>query len=174
MLSSSHFSFKTGRGDAKDGGFDEYLNDVVGFFIIEAVVMNSTLNFRPREKVSKRVECLYPQVEALWEMAVTHVTGVITENLNECNDSDVFLDIKLSVILFMQTLEGFGYNVSKLSELMISLFDRYAELMKSNCGEKIAKIIEDDEYAPMTVGNKIELKEVMDAILVHEFLNCKE
>lgn len=46
-LSNSHFQFKSGKIDE----FEYYLYDIIGFFIIEATVINTTQNFRPRGKV---------------------------------------------------------------------------------------------------------------------------
>jgi len=125
------------------------LHDVVGYFIIESVVVNTTTNFRPNAKV-----------ELLWDAALSNVNALISANLKECADPDLFLEIKLMVILFMQTLEAYSYPVTKLTDLMISLFDRYADLLKCACEVEILGIIEGDEYAPMMVNSKEELDEV--------------
>lgn len=95
--------------------FDQFLHEVIGYFIIESVVVQTTSNFRPVQKV-----------ETLWENAIQSVNDLIVANLKECSNPSLFLTIKHTVILFMQTLEGYAYKVTKLTDLMISLFDVYA------------------------------------------------
>ncbi|KAJ3293592.1 hypothetical protein HK104_004344 [Borealophlyctis nickersoniae] len=148
LVLAARFSFK----DGDLTGFQTYLHDVVGFFIIEAVVLNSTENFRSRTGV-----------ELLWENATDKMTQVITESLQDCGDPDLFLSIKLLVIAFIHTMEGYGYEVRQLMDLMLSLLDRYAELMKLQCSERVVEIIEDDEYAPMVVHNEEEFETVLKA-----------
>ena len=52
--------------------FHVYLNEIVGFFIIESIVMNTTQNFRHRGSV-----------DTLWEMSINHVNQVITDKLQQ-------------------------------------------------------------------------------------------
>ncbi|KAJ3054452.1 hypothetical protein HK097_001794 [Rhizophlyctis rosea] len=146
LVLAAKFSFK----DSNLTGFQIYLHDVVGFFIVEAVILNSTENFRSRAGV-----------EALWDASTEKMTRVIRESLQDCEDPDLFLEIKLLVLSFIHTMEGFGYAVSSLMDLMLSLLDRYAELMKLKCSERIMEIIEDDEYAPMIVNTAEEYREVI-------------
>ncbi|KAI9202810.1 exocyst complex subunit Sec15-like-domain-containing protein [Polychytrium aggregatum] len=135
--------------DEKLENFSTYLNDIVGFFIIEAMILNTTQNFRSRGNI-----------EGLWKMAVEKINLVITESLHDCQNPKLFLNIKVMVGVFIRTIEGYGYAVNKLTDLIVSLFDRYAELMKLSCCETIIKIIEDDEYAPLVVQTPEELKDV--------------
>ncbi|KAJ3045438.1 hypothetical protein HDV00_010308 [Rhizophlyctis rosea] len=148
LVLAARFTFKDGNLQ----GFQTYLHDVVGFFIIEAVILNSTENFRSRAGV-----------EALWDTATEKMTQVITESLQDCEDPDLFLSIKLLVLSFIHTMEGFGYAVSSLMDLMLSLLDRYAELMKLKCAERIMELIDEDEYAPMVVNTEEEYKTVINA-----------
>ncbi|KAJ3086346.1 hypothetical protein HK102_013250 [Quaeritorhiza haematococci] len=148
LVLSSSFSFSEGNLS----GFENYLHDIVGFFIIEAVVMNSTQNFRSRGSV-----------ETLWETATDQINKVISSSLQDCADPDLFLTIKLLVVIFIQTLEGYGYAVSKLSDLMVSLLDQYAELMKSKFSDRIVEVIENDEYAPMLVENAKQYEQMLSA-----------
>jgi hypothetical protein len=51
---------------------------------------------------------------------------------------------------------------------MMSLFDRYAELMKTQCGDKLVRVIEEDEYAPLLITTKDELEEVRKSFQAKE------
>ncbi|KAI9366700.1 exocyst complex subunit Sec15-like-domain-containing protein [Zopfochytrium polystomum] len=128
--------------------FQNFLADILGFFIIEAVVLNSTHDFRSRTTV-----------EILWECAVDRISHVITNSLAECENPDLYLTIKLDVLNFIIAIEHYKYHVEKLKALMLSLFDRYTELMKSRCSERVIEIIEEDEYTPMIVVKALKYKE---------------
>ena len=74
--------------------FEALLQDIVGFFIIEHIVMHSTQDFRSRG-----------EVDALWEMVTGKIILVVSESLKGCRDPELFLRIKLSLLIFIQTLE---------------------------------------------------------------------
>ncbi len=84
------FTFE--KGENKE--FQEYMEGVAGFFIIEAVVMESTQDFRSRH-----------QVEQLWEISTTKLLKIISESLYECPDPNIILDIKQTVLSFIHTME---------------------------------------------------------------------
>lgn len=67
---------------------------IVGFFIIETHVLNTTGNFR-----SER------DVEELWDSLLARVTTVVDTALKEETDADSFLRVKESLMGFVMTLE---------------------------------------------------------------------
>ncbi|KAI9142769.1 exocyst complex subunit Sec15-like-domain-containing protein [Paraphysoderma sedebokerense] len=137
--------------------FETLLQDIVGFFIIESVVLNTTQNFRSRAGL-----------DLLWDMAVQKISTVITDSLATADTSDLYLTIKLLVVVFVQTLEGYGYSVNKLVDLLMNLFERYCDLMKVQCSQKVFEIIEEDDYSPMTVANAQEYENVLKAFKFKE------
>ncbi|KAI9285424.1 exocyst complex subunit Sec15-like-domain-containing protein [Umbelopsis sp. AD052] len=137
----------------RDGNMDSFetlLQDIVGFFIIEHVIMHSTTDFRSQA-----------EVDALWEMVTTKVIAVISHSLHGCRDPELFLQIKYSLLIFNQTLEGFNYPVKNLQETLLTLFQRYSELLINQYSENFEKIVQEDECMPMTVNIQEELDEVM-------------
>ncbi|CAM0140229.1 unnamed protein product [Umbelopsis sp. WA50703] len=137
----------------QDGNMDSFetlLQDIVGFFIIEHVIMHSTTDFRSQA-----------EVDALWEMVTTKVIAVISNSLRGCRDPELFLKIKYSLLIFNQTLEGFNYPVKQLHETLLALFQRYSELLINQYSEVFERIVQEDECMPMTVANQEELEEVM-------------
>ncbi|TPX32691.1 holo-[acyl-carrier-protein] synthase [Synchytrium microbalum] len=138
-------------------GFETYLQDVIGFFVIEAIVMNTTENFRSRGSV-----------EALWETAMEKIKTVIRDSLQDCENPELFLTIKIRLTIFIQALENYGYSVSKLTDLIISLFDRYSEMMKTKCSESVSELIDSDEYSPLTINNYDEYEQVNKAFTLRE------
>ncbi|KAG2220229.1 hypothetical protein INT45_008770 [Circinella minor] len=130
--------------------FEALLQDIVGFFIIEHIVMHSTQDFRSRG-----------EVDALWEMVTGKIILVVSESLKGCRDPELFLRIKFSLLIFIQTLESFDYLVKPLQETLLTLFQRYSELLINQYSEVFEKIVQEDECMPMTVENADELREVM-------------
>ncbi|KAI8640039.1 exocyst complex subunit Sec15-like-domain-containing protein [Parasitella parasitica] len=130
--------------------FDFLLQDIVGFFIIEHMILHNTTDFRSQA-----------EVDGLWEMVTGKVILVVSESLKGCSDPELFLRIKFSLLIFIQTLEGFDYSVKPLQETLLTLFQRYSELLINQYSQVFEKIVQEDECMPMTVENDDELKEVM-------------
>ncbi|KAL1933631.1 hypothetical protein VTP01DRAFT_7721, partial [Rhizomucor pusillus] len=137
----------------KDGNmapFEALLQDIVGFFIIEHIILHNTQDFRSQS-----------EVDALWEMVTRRIILVVSESLKGCRDPELFLRIKFSLLMFIQTLESFDYSVKPLQETLLTLFQRYSELLINQYSEVFEKIVEEDECMPMTVENAEELRDVM-------------
>ncbi|ORE10098.1 Sec15-domain-containing protein [Rhizopus microsporus var. microsporus] len=130
--------------------FETLLQDIVGFFIIEHMILHNTTEFRSQA-----------EVDGLWEMVTGKVILVVSESLKGCKDPELFLRIKFLLLMFIQTLEGFDYSVKPLQETLLTLFQRYSELLINQYSEVMEKIVQEDECMPMTVENEDELKEVM-------------
>ena len=69
--------------------------EIVGFFIIETHVLNTTGSFR-----SER------EVEELWDALLTRLTSVVDNALKKEKDADSFLRVKESLMGFVMTLEA--------------------------------------------------------------------
>ncbi|TPX48757.1 hypothetical protein SeLEV6574_g01846 [Synchytrium endobioticum] len=158
LIISTPFSLK----NSDLTGFETYLQDVIGFFAIEAIVMNTTEDFRSRGSV-----------QALWEVAMEKIKTVIRDSLQDCDMPELFLTIKIRLTVFIQALENYGYSVTKLTDLILSLFDRYSEMMKSSCSEAVSELIDSDEYSPMTINNYNEYEHVNKAFELCEELDQK-
>ncbi|KXS11588.1 hypothetical protein M427DRAFT_114923, partial [Gonapodya prolifera JEL478] len=146
LVLSSHFTL---RGVEDMVGFESFLWDIVGFFVVESVVGETGGGLRTRAAIEK-----------LWESAVTSILSVTSSNLQDCGSPDLFLEIKLLLITFIQTLEGYDYNVERLYELMGGLFARYAELMKVGASERIRMIVELDDFSPMIIDNQSQYEQL--------------
>ena len=132
-------------------GLERYIHEVTGFFVIEATVIVTTQDFRSRSSV-----------ETLWQTATNKMNAHLYEALSECKDPKLFLDIKLLVESFIGTMEVYGFAVNSLSDLMVSLMDRYAELLKNKYFSIAEKLIKDNDYKPMEISNTDELEEILD------------
>jgi len=108
------------------------MQELVGFFIIENHVLRTMPDFRTQ-----------PDVDELWNEMCRRIVDIMGQGLKGCGEPEVFLQSKTEVLLFVQTLEvgffawllkradmqGYGYNVTELNGLLITLFQRYSELL---------------------------------------------
>ncbi len=109
--------------------FATYLQDIIGFFVIESVVSDTTENVRTRAAV-----------EALWDVAIEKILKIVADSLLNCYDPELFLEIKVLVVAFINTMEIYDYPVSRLRELLLSLFNRYSDLLRLHAGELVQKV----------------------------------
>ena len=136
---------------------EDFIQEVVGYFMIESIVMSSTESFRSRGVV-----------ESIWESIMDKMNEIIASTLKTTSDTKVFLGLKNLIVNFMQSIEMYGYSVIKLSDSMSNLYDSFTELMKSECTEKITQVfrisfcsiqfkaVEDDSLVPLIVNNQEE------------------
>ncbi|KWU41897.1 hypothetical protein RHOSPDRAFT_8325, partial [Rhodotorula sp. JG-1b] len=95
------------------------LQDIVGFFLIESHVLRTTDSFRSEQ-----------DVEDLWDEMCDRVVEIVDQGLAACQEAEVFLGTKFKILTFVQTLEGYGYSVSHLNNLLLTLFERYSQLLQ--------------------------------------------
>ncbi|KAJ1562296.1 hypothetical protein HK096_011657 [Nowakowskiella sp. JEL0078] len=134
-------------------GFTTYLHEVIGFFVVESVVLNSTHEFRARGNV----QSLPPG---------RRIMGLVS--FKTALDPDRYLSIKLLVIQLTQTLEKYGYNVDSLRTLLVSLFDKYSQLLRIRCCNELQKVVEMDEYCPLIVASSSEFDNVLSVFKIPE------
>lgn len=72
-------------------------------------------------------------------MCHTAITAII-KALNDVNNAEVLLKLKGVIALFIQTMEGWGYSVSMLDNFLLSLFEKYAELLKRRFSEDFQEV----------------------------------
>jgi len=137
--------------------FKTYINDIVGFFIIEYIVMNSTQNFRSKV-----------WIDSLWELTINKTRDNIATQLGDCESTDLFLEIKNIVIVFIQTLESYNYTVSKLLDLMIILFERYSRLLKQQYSSQLSQLIQNEDFIPMVLNSADEYESLLNAFTLQE------
>ncbi|PKC06061.1 exocyst complex subunit Sec15-like protein [Rhizophagus irregularis] len=143
-------SFTLREGNEK--GFEAFLQDIVGFFVVEYVIVHSTQNFRSQT-----------EVDNLWDSVIAKVVKIITESLDECHDPNLFLQIKFSLFTFIQTLEDYGYNVHAFTDLILTVFQRYSDMLKQRFLEDFLQTLLYDDYMPMPISSPAEYEAVVDA-----------
>ncbi|KAL0250527.1 hypothetical protein I308_102705 [Cryptococcus tetragattii IND107] len=125
------------------------MQELVGFFIIEAHVLDTMPDFRTQR-----------DVDELWDEMCRRIVEVMGQGLKGCCEPEVFLRSKTEVLLFVQTLEAYGYNIAELNGLLITLFERYSELLLRKFSADFDQIVSDDDNQPMMVNDHGEFEQV--------------
>ncbi|CEQ38819.1 SPOSA6832_00274, partial [Sporobolomyces salmonicolor] len=130
------------------------LEEIVGFFLIESHVLKTTKSFRSEQ-----------DVEDLWDGMCERVVEIVDQGLKGEEDPEVFLGTKFKVLTFVQTLEGYGYSVNHLNNLLLTLFERYSQLLQRKFSGDFEQkpnrqIVLDDDHQPMVVNDAEEFEKV--------------
>ncbi|WWC70274.1 uncharacterized protein I206_104224 [Kwoniella pini CBS 10737] len=125
------------------------MQELVGFFIIESHLLRTMPDFRTQR-----------DVDELWDEMCKRIVEVVGTGLKGCSEPEVFLESKTNVLLFVQTLEGYGYNITELNGLLITLFERYSELLLRKFSTDFDHIVSEDDNQPMMVNDQEEFDQV--------------
>ncbi|OIW33952.1 exocyst complex subunit Sec15-like protein [Coniochaeta ligniaria NRRL 30616] len=127
------------------------LEGIAGFAIIEKATMRRAPQLRSAV-----------DVDELWDSMCQTAITLITTALSEVSNAEILLKIKLVIALFIQTMEGWGYSVSMLNSFQLTLFYKYAELLKRRFSEDFQEIVSTDDYMPMAINNREEYDKVLN------------
>ncbi|KIP10689.1 hypothetical protein PHLGIDRAFT_494456 [Phlebiopsis gigantea 11061_1 CR5-6] len=127
--------------------------EIVGFFIIETHVLNTTGNFR-----SER------DVEELWDALLSRLSSAVERALQRETEADSYLRVKEGLIAFVLTLEAYSYSTTSLHSFIIVLFERYVSLLEKQFGKRFESIISQDDCLPMYVETAAERDGVLDTV----------
>ncbi|KAK3357714.1 exocyst complex subunit Sec15-like protein [Lasiosphaeria hispida] len=135
----------------EDSSLSALLEGIAGFAIIEKATVQRAPQLRSNV-----------DIDELWDSMCQTSIRLITRSLSEVNNAEVLLKIKLVVALFIQTMEGWGYSVSMLNGLQLTLFHKYAELLKRRFSEDFQEIVSTDDYMPMAINSLEEYDKVLN------------
>ncbi|KAI0014036.1 exocyst complex subunit Sec15-like protein [Xylariaceae sp. FL0662B] len=127
------------------------LEGIAGFAIIEKATMRRAPQLRSAI-----------DVEELWDSMCSTAISLTSKALVDVNNAEFLLKIKTVIALFIQTMEGWGYSVSRLDEFLVDLFDKYAELLKKRFSEDFQEIVSTDDYMPMAINTRGEYEKVVN------------
>ncbi|KAI9757852.1 MAG: hypothetical protein M4579_003288 [Chaenotheca gracillima] len=137
--------------DDDDSSLSGLLEGIAGFAIVERATVSKTQNLRSMV-----------DVEELWESMCQSSIALISKALNNVDNAETLLKIKGIVALFIQTMDGLGYSVSMLDSFLLTLFEKYAELLKRRFSDDFQEIVSTDDYMPMPINNLDEYDKVIN------------
>ncbi|SPN98297.1 related to secretory pathway protein (exocyst complex protein Sec15) [Cephalotrichum gorgonifer] len=137
----------------EDGGssLSSLLEGIAGFAIIEKATMRRAPQLRSAV-----------DVEELWDSMCQAAINLTSKALNDVTDAEVLLKIKGFISLFIQTMEGWGYSVAVLDTFLLTLFHKYAELLKRRFSDDFQEIVSTDDYMPMQILSLEEYEKVVN------------
>uniref|UniRef100_A0A2I3SZQ0 Exocyst complex component n=1 Tax=Pan troglodytes TaxID=9598 RepID=A0A2I3SZQ0_PANTR len=78
-----------------------------------------------------------------------------------CTDPDLVLELKNLIVIFADTLQGYGFPVNRLFDLLFEIRDQYNETLLKKWAGVFRDIFEEDNYSPIPVVNEEEYKIVI-------------
>ncbi|KAJ4302766.1 Rab GTPase-binding exocyst subunit S15 [Kalmusia sp. IMI 367209] len=136
--------------DEECGELSSLLESIAGFAIIEKATAAKTINLRSQA-----------DIDELWDAMCARAIELITKALPQVSNDELLLKIKGRVALFMLTMEKWGYSVSSMNDLLLTLFSKYSELLKQRFSDDFTEIVTTDDYMPMTLNSIEEYDKVV-------------
>lgn len=130
-------------------GLELFLDDVMGFFIMETIVAESTTDFRSKESV-----------QLLWEVALNRIADIVSELLLDRVDPDLFLKIKASLLKFSRAIGQYGFSVDQLTTILFTHLQAMVHVMEQQLHSLISTVIDEDAYSPSVIETQKALDRV--------------
>ncbi|XP_034049715.1 exocyst complex component 6-like isoform X2 [Thalassophryne amazonica] len=138
-------------------GYRRYFNQIAGFFVVEDHILHSTRGLVTRAFTDQ-----------LWNMALSKIIAVLRTHSSYCNDPDLVLELKTLIIIFADALQGYGFPVNRLFDLLFEVRDQYNETLLKKWAQLFREIFDLDNYSPIPVDNEDEYKVVICRFPFHD------
>ncbi|XP_048457033.1 exocyst complex component 6B-like [Rhincodon typus] len=138
-------------------GYRRYFNQIVGFFVVEDHILHTTQGL---------VNRVY--IDQLWELAVSKTMSALRTHSSYCSDPNLVLDLKNLLVLFADTLQGYGFPVNQYFDMLLEIRDQYSEILLKKWSGVFRYILELDNYSAIPVSNEEEYKRVMGQFPFHD------
>ncbi|XP_017327162.1 exocyst complex component 6B isoform X2 [Ictalurus punctatus] len=130
-------------------GYRQYFNQIVGFFVVEDHILHTTKGLVNRA-----------YVEELWELALSKTIAALRTHSSYCTDPDLILDLKSLIVLFADTLQGYGFPVNQLFDMVLEMRDQYGEILLKKWNQSFRKILDQDNYSPIPTATEEEYRQI--------------
>uniref|UniRef100_H2MHP7 Exocyst complex component n=1 Tax=Oryzias latipes TaxID=8090 RepID=H2MHP7_ORYLA len=127
------------------------------FFVVEDHVLHATQGLVTRAFTDE-----------LWNMALSKIIAVLRTHSSYCDDPDLVLELKNLIVIFADTLQGYGFPVSRLFDLLFEVRDQYNETLLKKWALVFREIFETDNYSPIPVETEEEYKVVVSRFPFHD------
>ncbi|XP_038135165.1 exocyst complex component 6 isoform X4 [Cyprinodon tularosa] len=138
-------------------GYRRYFNQIVGFFVVEDHILHATRGLVTRAFTDE-----------LWNMALSKIIAVLRTHSSYCEDPDLVLELKNLIVICADTLQGYGFPVSRLFDLLFEVRDQYNETLLKKWAAVFREIFESDNYSPIPVETVEEYKLVISRFPFHD------
>uniref|UniRef100_A0A8D1X7M5 Exocyst complex component n=1 Tax=Sus scrofa TaxID=9823 RepID=A0A8D1X7M5_PIG len=131
-------------------GYRRYFTQIVGFFVVEDHILHVTQGLVTRA-----------YTDELWNMALSKIIAVLRAHSSYCTDPDLVLELKNLIVIFADTLQGYGFPVNRLFDLLFEIRDQYNETLLKKWAGVFRDIFEEDNYSPIPIVSEEEYKVVI-------------
>ncbi|XP_078080642.1 exocyst complex component 6B isoform X1 [Mustelus asterias] len=138
-------------------GYRRYFNQIVGFFVVEDHILHTTQGL---------VNRVY--IDQLWELAVSKTMSALRTHSSYCSDPNLVLDLKNLLVLFADTLQGYGFPVNQYFDMLLEIRDQYGEILLKKWSGVFRYILDLDNYSAIPVSSEEEYKRVMGQFPFHD------
>uniref|UniRef100_A0A674JUX9 Exocyst complex component n=1 Tax=Terrapene triunguis TaxID=2587831 RepID=A0A674JUX9_9SAUR len=131
-------------------GYRKYFNQIVGFFVVEDHILHTTQGLVNRA-----------YIDELWEMALSKTIAALRTHSSYCSDPNLVLDLKNLIVLFADTLQGYGFPVNQLFDMLLEIRDQYSDTLLKKWSGVFRNILDSDNYSPIPVANEELYKKII-------------
>ncbi|KAM6135610.1 exocyst complex component 6B isoform 2-T2 [Phoenicopterus ruber ruber] len=131
-------------------GYRKYFNQIVGFFVVEDHILHTTQGLVNRA-----------YIDELWEMALSKTIAALRTHSSYCSDPSLVLDLKNLIVLFADTLQGYGFPVNQLFDMLLEIQDQYSETLLKKWSGVFRNILDSDNYSPIPVTSEEVYKKIV-------------
>lgn len=125
--------------------YEAFLQEIVGFFIIEATVLQTS-----NELISAY------DVSVLWDAAVNKVKSILQVEVAYCADIALLPKLKDFLLVLARTLRKYGFDLAAITDFVRApLRDRFILVALSQMAAQFERLfLTPDSYEPMTLHNE--------------------
>ena len=127
------------------------LEEVAGYAIVERSTMKKVPDLRSQV-----------DVDEIWDSLCQTAVSIISKALSQVDNAEHLLKIKNLIALFMQTMDTWQFPCGAFNGFLLTLFDKYAELLKERFSDDFLEIVQTDDYMPMPIQNTEEFEKVIN------------
>ncbi|XP_043568420.1 exocyst complex component 6-like isoform X4 [Chiloscyllium plagiosum] len=138
-------------------GYRKYFNQIVGFFVVEDHILHATQGLVTRAFTDE-----------LWNMALSKIIAVLRTHSSYCTDPDLILELKNLIVVYADTLQGYGFPVNRLFDLLLEIRDQYNETLLKKWAIVFREIFESDNCSPIPVANEEEYRTIISRFPFHD------
>ncbi|XP_071982494.1 exocyst complex component 6B isoform X2 [Engystomops pustulosus] len=131
-------------------GYRKYFHQIVGFFVVEDHILHTTGGLVNRA-----------YVDELWDLALSKTMAALRTHSSYCSDPNLVLDLKNLIVHFADTLQGYGFPVQQLFDMLLEVRDQYSEILLKKWAGVFRSILDADNYSPIPVSDETAYKKII-------------
>ncbi|XP_053314068.1 exocyst complex component 6B isoform X2 [Spea bombifrons] len=138
-------------------GYRKYFHQIVGFFVVEDHILHTAFGLVNRA-----------YIDELWDLALSKTMAALRTHSSYCSDPNLVLHLKNLIVHFADTLQGYGFPVNQLFDMLLEIRDQYGEILLKKWAQVFRNILDADNYSPIPVGDEDAFRKVVGQFPFHD------